>query len=427
MPKRLRIAVIGAGPAGCTLARLLHLSPAPTSVMIFEREQHLHDRDQGGTLDLHEETGLAALRSARLADTPEFAAIARRDGDSMVLCDKHMRRWIDLKSTKDGGWFAEGKPEVDRLALRKLLLDSLPEGTVVWSKAVAKVHLSTDGTSTIAFTDGTIEPGFDLVVGADGTRSVVRPLVTQAEPFYSGVGGWNMLCPNAATTRPMLNNLVRRGSLFAYSDGKSLMGQQLGTGDLYIGMFSLKPENWQRTSGYDVNDPKAVKNALLEEFKNWAPELREIIASIDESKVWPRNLMTLPTGFRWDPKPGITLMGDAAHVMCPFVGQGVNAAMADAMELSRAIEAASDEQWSRQSLDGHIRQYERMMWDRVRRAQKLTEDMMGLMLLTPGAPASVIEKYVVRATTDDMNIILASIWGFFVWLYYLFVKTLHTL
>ncbi|KAI4863160.1 FAD/NAD(P)-binding domain-containing protein [Hypoxylon rubiginosum] len=425
MSKRLRIAIIGGGPAGCTLARLLHLSSAPTSVTVFEREQHLHDRDQGGTLDLHDETGLAALRSAGLADTPEFTAIARYDGDSMILCDKRMHRWIDLKSTKDGGWFAEGKPEVDRLALRKLLLDSLPEGTVVWSKAVAKVQLSTDGTSAIVFTDGTKESGFDLVVGADGTRSVVRPLVTQAEPFYSGVGGWNMLCPNAAMTRPILTGLVRRGSLFAYSDGKSLMGQQLGSGDLYITMFSLKPEDWQRNSGYDVNNPKAVKSALQEEFKHWAPELREIIASIDESKVWPRNLMTFPTGIRWDSKPGVTLMGDAAHVMCPFVGQGVNAAMADALELSKAIEATLDGQWSKESLYGHIQQYETTMWDRVYKAQKLTEDMIGLMLLTPGAPANVIEKYVVRATTDNMNVILSSIWGIFIWLYYLFIKTLN--
>lgn len=419
--KSLRIAVVGAGPAGCTLANLLNTSldtHAAVSVTIFEREPHLHDRDQGGTLDLHEETGLAAIRACGLANSPEFAAIARHDGDSIILSDKKMTRWIDLNSSADGGWFSQGKPEVDRLALRRLLIQNLPADTIRWNKHVVKIQAEPDSTWSLAFTDGSNATDFDLVVGADGTYSVVRPLLTLQQPFYSGVGGWNMLCYNAEATRPLLTKLVRRGSLFAFSDGKVLMGQQLGSGDLYISMWGVKPTDWQDASGYDVRDPKAVKSALLHEFRNWAPELRELISCFDESKVWPRDLVMLPTGIDWNTRPGVTLLGDAAHVMCPFVGAGVNEAMADAMDLSKTILTLVQSGWTKQSLAEGIQNYEQQMLSRVHKSQRLTEDIMKLVLFTPGAPETIIEKYVVRNTAQDMNYVVVSLWQILVTLYY---------
>lgn len=75
----LNVAIVGAGPAGCTLARLIQVSKAPIDVTIFEGEAALDARDQGGTLDLHTKTGLAALRKARLYD--EFLKFARFDGE----------------------------------------------------------------------------------------------------------------------------------------------------------------------------------------------------------------------------------------------------------------------------------------------------------------------------------------------------------
>ncbi|KAK7906376.1 hypothetical protein PG985_016382 [Apiospora marii] len=429
-PHPLKIAIIGAGPAGCTLAHLLlrQLPEGSAKLEIFERETHLHDRDQGGTLDLHDETGLAALRAAGLIDTPAFNTAARRDGDAIVLCDKQMRRWLDIASTADGGWFAQGKPEMDRLALRRLLLESLPPDIITWGKQVVKVvNRSDDATSVLHFKDGsTSSARYDLVVGADGTYSVVRPLLTPHEPHYSGVGGWNMLCKQSEAARPLLTKMVNRGSLFAYSDGKVLMGQQLGSGDLYISMWGVKPEGWMdpKVAGYDVADPAAVKRALLHEFRSWAPELRELIASFDEARVWPRSLVMLPTGIKWDSRPGVTVLGDAAHVMCPFVGLGVNAAMGDAMgladEIARAVRggAATAAELSAAALG----KYEAGMLERAHAAQHFTEDIMKLMLFTPGAPGAVIEDYIVRLTADDMSATLASAWRFLVAIYYFFFK-----
>ncbi|KAK8063059.1 hypothetical protein PG997_015156 [Apiospora hydei] len=419
MPQPLNIAIIGAGPAGCTLAHLLrrNLPEGSAKLEVFERETALHDRDQGGTLDLHDETGLAALRAAGLIDTPEFDAVARRDGDAIVLCDKQMRRWLDIASTADGGWFAQGKPEIDRLALRKLLLESLPKEMITWGKQIVKVVNSPhDATSVLHFRDGsTSSTRYDLVVGADGTYSVVRPLLTPLQPFFSGVGGWNMLCKQSEARRPLLTKMVNRGSLFAYSDGKVLMGQQLGSGDLYISMWGVKPEAWMdpAVAGYDVADPKQVKAALLEEFSSWAPELRELIASFDEARVWPRSLVMLPTGIQWDSRPGVTVLGDAAHVMCPFAGLGVNAAMGDAMGLADEIAVAVKQGASTAAeLGPCLGRYEAGMFERAHAAQRFTADIMKLMLFTPGAPCAVIEDYILRVTADDMGANLASAWGF---------------
>ncbi|KAK7959030.1 FAD/NAD(P)-binding domain-containing protein [Apiospora aurea] len=419
MPQPLNIAIIGAGPAGCTLAHLLHrnLPEGSAKLEVFERETALHDRDQGGTLDLHDETGLAALRAAGLIDTPEFDAVARRDGDAIVLCDKQMRRWLNIASTADGGWFAQGKPEIDRMALRKLLLESLPREMITWGKQVVKVVNSPhDATSVLHFRDGsTSSTRYDLVVGADGTYSVVRPLLTPLQPFFSGVGGWNMLCKQSEAARPLLTKMVNRGSLFAYSDGKVLMGQQLGSGDLYISMWGVKPEAWMdpAVAGYDVADPKQVKAALLEEFSSWAPELRELIASFDEARVWPRSLVMLPTGIRWDSRPGVTVLGDAAHVMCPFAGLGVNAAMGDAMGLADEIALAVKQgATTAAGLGQCLGRYEAGMFGRAHAAQRFTVDIMKLMLFTPGAPCAVIEDYILRVTADDMGANLASAWGF---------------
>jgi 2-polyprenyl-6-methoxyphenol hydroxylase-like FAD-dependent oxidoreductase len=76
---RFRIAIIGAGPAGCTLARLLIHKGVNLDITIFEGEKALDARTQGGTLDLHTESGIAALRECGLHD--EFVNLARFDGE----------------------------------------------------------------------------------------------------------------------------------------------------------------------------------------------------------------------------------------------------------------------------------------------------------------------------------------------------------
>ncbi|KAK3079386.1 hypothetical protein LTS18_004984, partial [Coniosporium uncinatum] len=127
MSSNYKIAIVGAGPAGCTLARLLHL--AGISTTIFEGETTLQVRAQGGTLDLHTDTGIAALKECGIYE--QFLEWARFDGESFVVCDKNLKKYINMAGTKDDK-STRGRPEIDRVRLRKILLDSLPEGCVRW-------------------------------------------------------------------------------------------------------------------------------------------------------------------------------------------------------------------------------------------------------------------------------------------------------
>lgn len=219
----LKIAIVGAGPAGCMLARLLQVSDQheKIEVTIFESEDNLNFRSQGGSLDLHVKTGQAALRAGGLFD--EFLKYARYDGEAMKFADKNLLVYISQGQSKPSK-SQTGRPEIDRPKLRQILYESLLPETVRWNHKLQRVKGGDKG-MTMHFADGKTASGFDLLVGADGAWSHVRPLVSDAPPFYSGIAGHAFSIPDAANRAPELSDLVNRGSLFSWSDGKSIMAQ----------------------------------------------------------------------------------------------------------------------------------------------------------------------------------------------------------
>lgn len=398
-----KIAIIGAGPAGCMLARLLLQVDQGITVTIFESEAHLDFRSQGGTLDLHVKTGQAALRAAGLFD--EFLKYARYDGEAMKFADKNLLCYVKTSGGKPGSK-GTGRPEIDRPQLREMLYNSLPAGTVRWSKKLT--HIDADN-HKLHFADGTISQGFDLIVGADGGWSKVRPVLTDVKPFYSGIAGHALRIPSAQETHPELYDLVNRGSLFAWSDGKSVMAQYMSDGTLNVSTWSVRPAAWQTTCGYDVHDPKAVKAAYRSEFADWDARLLAFTQVAAEDEVTPRDLYMLPIGTTWPHKAGFTLIGDAAHIMTPFAGEGVNLALEDSLKLSQAILAAAtapphqEDQKGTSQLEPHIREFEQDMFARARKTGQTTYDMMTYMYLTPGAPRSSVEKFLLRAMEDEVG------------------------
>lgn len=389
----LNIAIVGAGPAGCMLARLL--ANAQVSITIFESENTPNFRDQGGTLDLHDDSGLLALKNAGLHDT--FLNKARVDGDAMRVCDKYMHTWLRLPSSEDSKWFAQGKPEIDRSDLRQILADSLPPDMIRWGRRVQAVD-STAG--TLAFEDGSIESDFDLVVGAEGAWSKTRSALTHIKPFYSGVAGFTASVLDPQKSIPEVYKLVNRGSWFTYSDKSLVLGQQMHDDSLYVTVWATMPREWQAQAGYDVHDGVAVRAALLDRFHDWSAPTRQLIAAIDPASLVPRSAYMLPVDFTWPHTRRATLIGDAAHLMTPFIGEGVNTAMRDALELANAITSAGKD---RDLLDLHVAEYERSMYARAHVVQLRTRDMMELMLFTRGAPGSTIERWILRSMSDDLS------------------------
>lgn len=306
-----KIAIVGAGPAGCMLARLLTHHTSDVDVSVFEGEDHLDLRSQGGSLDLHVKTGQRALKEAELYD--DFLKYARFDGEAMALADKNLLCYIKTSGNPEKS--TTGRPEIDRPKLRQILFESLPEHTVKWRHKLTRLEREeSTGGLTLHFADQPSQTGFDLIVGADGAWSKVRPLLSETKPIYSGIAGHAFRIPDAAKTSPLGYGLANRGTLFAHGDGKNISAQCMGDGSLSITAWGRRPENWREQCGYDVFDARATKEACLQEFADWDPRLVSF-TQCAEDHVVPRDLYMLPVGHRWNHVQGVTLIGDAAHLM----------------------------------------------------------------------------------------------------------------
>jgi 2-polyprenyl-6-methoxyphenol hydroxylase-like FAD-dependent oxidoreductase len=326
-----RIAVVGAGPGGLTLARILHVHGL--EAMVYEREAFSSIRPQGGSLDMHPDSGQYAIERAGL--TTEFKRIARYEDQESRIYDKHgTLLMIDDDVT------GQNRPEVDRGQLRQMLLDSLPANVIRWDHELTSIKPQGNGRYELVFRNGASER-FDLVVGADGAWSRVRPLVSEAQPVYSGVAFVELGIDDADERHPELARLVGRGLTFFVGESKALIGHRDSNAHLGIYATLRAPEDWIEKGGLDISSPHRMKTSLAAHFEGWSESLLELIYRSGD-RVTPRSIHALPVGHRWEHRPGVTLLGDAAHLMSPFGGDGANLAMQDAADLALALVEGGD-------------------------------------------------------------------------------------
>ncbi|KUM68203.1 FAD-dependent oxidoreductase [Streptomyces curacoi] len=324
------VTIIGAGLGGLTLARVLCVHGIPATV--YEAEASPTDRSQGGMLDIHDYNGQLAVRAAGLTD--EFRGIVLEGRQAMRVLDRNGTVLLD--QTDDG---TGGRPEVQRGELRQILLDSLPAGTVRWGHKAGRVRGLGEGRHEVAFADGgTVVTS--LLVGADGAWSRVRPLVSDAVPEYTGTSFVETYLFDADTRHPAAAKAVGGGSLFAVEPGKrQIAAHREKDGTLHAYVMLSKPLEW--FAGVDFADARGATARIAAEFDGWAPELTALITDSDTAPVL-RPHHTLPVGHRWDRVPGVTLVGDAAHLIPPN-GEGANLAMLDGAELGEALAAHPDD------------------------------------------------------------------------------------
>ncbi|MGW3084836.1 FAD-dependent oxidoreductase [Streptomyces sp. NPDC001110] len=320
------VTVVGAGLGGLVLARVLHRHGIEAAVLDLEAGRDA--RTQGGMLDIHEETGQAALRAAGLYDG--FRARVHPGGEALRVLDKQARVLLEQKDDGDGG-----RPEIDRGDLRDLLLDSLPEGTVRWGSKVTGAEPLGGGRHRVTLADGsTFTTG--LLVGADGAWSRIRPLLSEARPAYTGISFVELDLLDADARHPECAELIGGGMFFALGDHKGFLAHRETDGSLHVYTALRAEEDWLST--VDFTDAEGSRAALLERFASWAPALRKLITEAD-GPLTPRLIHALPVSHRWRRVPGVTLLGDAAHLMSPFAGEGANLAMIDGAELGQALAA----------------------------------------------------------------------------------------
>jgi 2-polyprenyl-6-methoxyphenol hydroxylase-like FAD-dependent oxidoreductase len=325
----------------------------------------------------------------------EFLQRARFDGEALKVCDKKLTMYISTTGTTENS--TRGRPEIDRTSLREILLNSVPEEIIRWG-----FHLmSVDEKHRLIFDQG-IETGFDLIVGADGAWSKVRRLLSDQQPQYAGLTGYSWTIPNAEKTAPDCYALTNRGSLFAYSDNKTIMGQYIGDGSLNIYNWSVQPEDWNEKAKHDTNNVEELRATVLKEYETWHPKLRDYLHHAQDPVMRP--LYMLPVGWKWEHQSGVTLIGDAAHVMTPFAGEGVNLGFQDALKLSQAIKKASLSLTNEPTaLEAYVQEFENDMFVRARKTARCTQDMLNWTMFTDGSPRSVVEKFILRIISFHMG------------------------
>lgn len=325
--KNKRIAIVGGGPGGLTLARLLQRKGA--IVKVYERDINKEVRVQGATLDLHEESGLKALEQAGLMDA--FRASYRPGADKMRIINKQGQIILDEHVNAGNEMF---RPEIDRGPLRKILLESLQPGTVVWDSHYAGMK-KVNGVWQLEFQNGTSALA-DIVIAADGANSKLRSLVTPIRPFYSGITIVEGSVADAATALPEISALLNGGKLFVMDDEKTLILSSKGDGSLVFYTGCKKEEHWWQESGIDFSDKQQVSNWFRLEFSGWDPSWTGLFEYAASGCI-PRPQYCMPADQSWETQADLTLLGDAAHLMPPYAGEGVNMAMLDALELSECL------------------------------------------------------------------------------------------
>lgn len=363
---RRRIAVVGGGPAGLTFARVLHRHGCPVAVL--ERDPAPDARPSGGTLDLHEGLGQLALDKAGLLT--EFQALSRPEGQAMRILDTDGTVLRDWRPHPD----EQANPEIDRGQLRDLLLGPLD---VRWGRGVTQVVPGTREGVLVHFADGRQET-FDLVVGADGAWSRTRPAVSPVRPHYTGVTLVETSLDDVDTRHPDLARLVGDGSVAVYGVNRALVAQRNSGGHVKVYAQFRAPLDRHTNPA----DGEAARSNLLALFDGWAAPVLDLLRH--GTAFVHRPLYALPVSHTWPHVFGVTLLGDAAHLMPPL-GAGANLAMLEGAELAESL--ATDPA----DLDEVVRAFEERMWARAGEWAKITGD--GLERLVNPDPAEALALF----------------------------------
>lgn len=317
------VTIIGAGLGGLVLARVLYVHGIKS--VVYEAEASPMARSQGGMLDIHDNNGQLALKDAGLYD--KFQELIMPGGEATRVLTYDGQVLVDDPDDGTGR-----RPEVRRSELRRILLESLPEGMVVWDHKITSVASLGAGKHQVNFANGK-NIITDLLIGADGAWSKVRSLVCTDKPTYTGTTFIETYLHAADTNYQTSAKAVGGGSLFSTAPGKGILAHREFGGTLHTYVALSKPLEW--FAAINFNNSEQALARIAEEFEGWAPELKALI-TCGETKPVARALHTLPVDVKWDRVPGVTLLGDAAHLMIPS-GEGANLAMFDGAELAKAL------------------------------------------------------------------------------------------
>jgi salicylate hydroxylase len=345
MTRTLKVAIIGGGIGG--LAAALALRRRGIEVTIYEQSAQLTEIGAGITLSPN------ALKAFRLLGMEADAIAIGYQADSQVVRSWRSGRIITRQASKKS--FAErfgaSMLTIHRADLLAIFARSLPNQMVHLGAICTGVELS--GAAAVAkFADGS-EIEADVIVGADGLHSVVRgSLFGRAAPRFTGCVCWRGLVPVHLAPRSL--NVTETTAW--WGPHGHVVHYPVRRGELVNFVAHYDSDAWTEESWTRECD----RSELTETYRGWNETLMQLFQSSERYYKWA--LYDRDPLERWG-DGRVTLLGDSAHPMLPYLGQGAGMAVEDGCILA-AVLAATPEDPS-----GALRYYERLRMPRTRRAQ----------------------------------------------------------
>jgi len=328
--KDIHIAIIGAGIGGMTAA--VTLAQKGFKVNVFEQAPELSEVGAGLTVTPNATKGLIYLglgqAMEKIGMAHDLQGVRHYQTKEMIVPLKRGKHMLE----KYGAY----QFQVHRADIHDILIESLEKhspGCVFVDHQLVGLDEKSDKVKLIFNNQAEYE--CDFVIGADGTRSIVRQSILGTdEPEFSGYVAWRGVVPTDGLDE---SDFDECGSSAFISPGRVFARYLIRDAKEYNYVAFLATEEWAE-EGWSI--PSKVET-VLEIFSDYNQQVKNIILATPPEGCYKWGIFTRKPINKWSSER-VTLLGDAAHPLEPFMGQGASMAIEDGVVLGRIIEDASD-------------------------------------------------------------------------------------